>query len=113
MQERTPLWPLQRIWEGQSVLPQVSTLPPSRPRLESEHPIPCRDWGTHSYPTPSGRLASLSHPVWLGASPGTSPQLQSQFPQGLVQLIMHQVDLLSSQPEQLRLAQGNSGPGYW
>lgn len=38
MQERTPLWPLQGIGEGQSVLPWVSTLHPSQPRLGSEHP---------------------------------------------------------------------------
>lgn len=63
-------------------------------------------------PTPTGRLSSLAHLDLLRASPGASPQLQSHFPQGLVQLIMHQVDLLSSQPKQLRLAQGNGGPGY-
>lgn len=108
MQERTPLWPLEGIWEEQSVLPWVSTLHPSQPGLVSEHCIPCRDWVQHPYPAPTGRPASLSHPDLLGASPGASPQLQSQFPQGLVQLIMHQVDLLSSQPEELHLAQGNS-----
>lgn len=63
-----------------------------------------------------GRPVSSPTPPWLGgqdpypnpeqyrASPGTAPQLQSQLPQGLVQLIVHQVHLLGSQPEQLRLA---------
>lgn len=95
-----------------AVLSWESTLHPSQPRLGSEHPTPCRDWGQHPYPTPTGRLASLSHPDWLRASPGASPQLQRQFPQGFVQLIVHQVDLLSGQSEQLSLAQGNGGPGY-
>lgn len=77
---------------------------PAQTGIRAPHPLP--RLSRHPYTTPTGRLASLSHPDWLRASPGASPQLQGQFPQGLVQLIMHQVDLLSRQSEQLRLAQG-------
>ena len=63
--------------------------------------------------TPTWRSASVSHPDQLRASPGASSQLQSHFPQRLVQLIVYQVNFLSSQSKQLRLAQGNSGPGYY
>ncbi|GAB5580152.1 probable peptidyl-tRNA hydrolase isoform X1 [Prionailurus iriomotensis] len=60
-----------------------------------------------------GRAKGQTHMGVETANAGTdSVVLQSHFPQGLVQLIMHQVDLLSSQPKQLRLAQGNGGPGY-
>lgn len=73
------------------MLPWVSTLPSPSP-----------DWGQHPYPPPNGRPTSLSHPDGLGASPGASPQFQSQFPQGLVHVVVHQVDLLGSQSQQLR-----------
>lgn len=81
------------------MLPRSNTLHPPSPGWGQSTPCPGR--GQHPYPTPIGKPTSLSHPDWLRASPGASPQLQSQFPQGLVQLIMHQVDLLSRQPEQL------------
>lgn len=101
MQERTPLWPLKGYKRSSQ------NFPGSAPS-----PLPAQAGVRAPHPTPTGMPASLSHPHWLRASPGASPQLQSQFPQGLVQLIMHQVDLLSSQPEQLGLAQGKGGSGY-
>ena len=101
MQERTPLWPLQGYGRGSQCF-----------GASAPGTLPSPGWGQHTYPTAVGRPTSLSQPDRLRASPGASPQLQSQLPQGLVQLIVHQVDLRGSQPEQLRLAQGNGGPGY-
>lgn len=112
MQERTPLWPLQGIWEGQLVPPWGSVLPPLPARAGSEQPISCGDWVSSPTPPQLGGLKPYPNPDHLRTSPGTAPQLQSQSPQGLVQLIMHQVDFLGSQPKQLRLAQGNGSPGY-
>lgn len=112
MQERTPLWPLQGIWEGQLVPPWGSVLPPLPAPAGSEQPISCGDWVSSPTPPQLGGLKPYPNPDHLRTSPGTAPQLQSQSPQGLVQLIMHQVDFLGSQPKQLRLAQGNRSPGY-
>lgn len=96
----------------QLVLPWVNTFPPhpAQDGFRVTHSL--GDWNSSPTPPQLGGQHPYPNPEHLRASPGTAPQLQSQFPQGLVQFVMYQVDLFCSQPKQLSLVQGNSSPDY-
>lgn len=66
-----------------AVLSWENTLHPPQPRLGSEHPTPCRDWGQQPYPTPTGRLAP--YPTQTGSGPHLAlpPNFRDNFPRGL------------------------------
>lgn len=110
MQERTPLWPLQKDMEGAVSASLDGHSSPLLVQAGVRAPVfPARTgMGTPIPPQLGG--SSLAQAGLLRTSPGASSQLQGQFPQGLVQLIVHQVDLLSSQPKQLRWAQTTVAP---
>lgn len=104
MQERTPLWPLGGGgYEEQLVLPEAALSCPDLLQIS-----PAYRERLNNLTPPQQRSTSLPKSMHTTASPCAAPQLQSQLSQGFVQFVMHQVDLLRTQPKQLRLAQGNN-----
>lgn len=83
MQDRTPLWPLQEIWEGQLVLPWVSTLHPAQPSCGQSTLFPAETGvGT---PTPLQLGGQLAYPTLMGSEPHLAlpPSFRASFPRGL------------------------------